>query len=242
VWGNEILNNTTSTVSETDMIFSSHGLRFPPEPRFITPKKAQSLRSGKYECREADAARAIGKHDDTVLELGGGIGFMSTFLSKICKVREIHTFEANPALIPYIKRVHSQNNVTNVELYNALLGHKSGKARFYERQNFLASSLEENPSGLNSPVIEVHEVDVIEANSLISKINPSVLVCDVEGAEVEIFSKLDLSSFRAVVIELHPQWIGEQGVKVVFDACSAANLTYYPAASNRKVVAFLRNW
>jgi FkbM family methyltransferase len=229
-------------LSETDVIFSSHGFSFPLVSGFISPRVAQSLRFGKYEWREADAARAIVNLDDTVLELGGGIGFMSTFLSKICKAREIHTFEANPALIPYIKRVHSENNVTNVQIYNALLGDQNGKARFYERQNFLASSLDENPSGLNSPVVEVHEVDVIEMNTLISRINPSVFVCDVEGAEAEIFSKLDLSSFRAVVIELHPQWIGERGVKVVFDACSAANLTYYPAASNRKVVAFMRHW
>ena len=50
------------------------------------------------------------------------------------------------------------------------------------------------------------------------------------------------SSLRVAIIELHPQWIGQSGVQAVFDAMSKAGLTYFPKASESKVVTFRKDW
>lgn len=47
---------------------------------------------------------------------------------------------------------------------------------------------------------------------------------------------------RAAILELHPQWIGPEGVNAVFRAFMEAALAYYPRFSTHKVVCFRRAW
>lgn len=220
----------------------SRGLRFPNDPAIISPKLRRLLRRREYEAREADAVRALVGPEDVALELGGGIGYMSTLMARSCKARAVFTFEANPRLIPYIERVHAANELDNAHVTNALLGPEDGTATFYERENLLASSLEANPQGERSPVVREHEVDVLPIAEVMQEIRPTALVCDIEGAEAEVLPLADLSSVRVAVIELHPQWVGQTGVQAVFDAFHAHGLTFYPKTSNKKVVTFLKGW
>ncbi|PIE06469.1 MAG: FkbM family methyltransferase [Rhodobacterales bacterium] len=221
----------------------SRGLLFPDEPDFLIRKTRRLLRRNDYEAREAHAVRALVGPDDVALELGAGIGFLSTLMARSCKARAVHSFEANPRLIPYIRRVHAANGVTGkVTLTNALLGAAPGKATFYERENFAASSLSPDAPGVNSPVIATHEVEVREIGAEMRRIRPTALVCDIEGAEAEVLPAADLSGLRVAVVELHPQWIGQKGVQAVFDAFHAAGLTFYPKTSNKKVVTFMKGW
>jgi len=231
-----------ATPQKAPEMIRSRGLRVPNDPAVIDPKKRRLLRKGDYERREVEAVRALVRPEDVVLELGGGIGYMSTFMAHNRKVANIHTYEANPALIPFIKRLHAENDVQSVTIHNALLGPRKGKAKFYVRENFLASSMEENPSGEKSPVVQIEEIEVENARAAVKAIKPTFLVCDIEGAEAQILPLADFSGLRGAVIELHPQWIGEAGVRAVFDTMHKAGLTFFPRVSNKKVVAFLRDW
>lgn len=224
-------------------VLRARGLVFPDDPAFLTRKTRRLLRTKEYERREADAVRALVGKDDVAMELGAGIGFMSTLMAKSCKARAVHTFEANPSFIPYIRRVHAANGVAEkVTLTNALLGAGDGTAQFYEREEFSASSLEADPPGVGSPVVAVHEVPVMAIGRVMAGIRPTALVCDIEGAEADLLPLADLSSLHVAVVELHPQWIGQRGVQAVFDAFHAAGLTFYPKTSNKKVVTFLKDW
>ncbi len=227
----------------TPAVIRSRGLLFPNDPEFLIQKTRRLLRSNTYERREAQAVRALVKPDDVAMELGAGIGFMSTLMARSCKARSVHAFEANPSLIPYIRRVHEANRVADrVVLTNAALGPSAGSARFYERENFAASSMIEAPEGMTSDLVAVHEVEVLDIAQVMAEIRPTALVCDIEGAEAEILPLADLSSLRVAVVELHPQWIGQTGVQAVFDAFHGAGLTFYPKTSDKKVVTFLRDW
>lgn len=220
----------------------SRGLLFPNDPAVITPRLRRMLRNRLYEAREATAVRSLVGKDDVAMELGGGIGYMSTLMAKSCKAKAVYSFEANPSLIPYIQSVYKANGVTTAAMTNALLGPEPGVTTFYERENLLASSLDPDPPGVDSPVIREHEVDVLDIAEVMEDIRPTALVCDIEGAEAALLPLADLSSLRVAVIELHPQWIGEAGVRAVFDAFHGAGLTFYPKTSNKKVVTFLKGW
>jgi len=227
----------------TPRMIRSRGLLFPNDPKFIIQKTRRLLRTNTYEQREADAVRALVKSDDVAMELGAGIGFMSTLMAKSCKARAVHTFEANPTFIPYIRQVHEANGVAGkVVLTNALLGPSAGRTTFYERENFAASSMIADPQGMTSAVVAVHEVEVLNIAEVMAQIRPTALICDIEGAEAELLPLADLSTVRVAVVELHPQWIGQAGVQAVFDAFHAAGLTYHPKTSNKKVVTFLKGW
>lgn len=228
--------------AETKML-RSRGLLFPNDPKFIAPKTRRLLRSNSYEQREADAVRALVGRDDIAMEIGAGIGFMSTLMAKGCKAKEVHAFEANPTFIPYIRRVHEANGLAGkIHLTNALLGARKGKAPFYERASFSASSLIENPPDVNSEVVAVHEVEVLNLKTVMKAIKPTALVCDIEGAEADLLPLADLSTVRVAIVELHPQWIGKAGVQAVFDAFQKAGLTFFPKTANKKVVTFRRDW
>lgn len=223
-------------------IIQSRGIKFPDRADILTPRLRRALRRRNYERTEAEAVRPQVGPGDVVLELGGGIGFMSSLMSRGCKADHIHVYEPNPVLIDYMTEVHALNGVTNVTVHHGIVGPKKGKATFYQRENMLTSSLEENPIRVDSPVIAKHEVDVFNINTVWKAVTPNVLVCDIEGAEADLFDKATLSGLRLAVIEVHPQWIGEAGVRAVFEAMMRAGLTFLPKAGEGKVLVFKKDW
>lgn len=231
---------TTAAETSADFI-RCRGMRFPKDPRIIQGKVRRLLRTNGYEAKETEAALRVVRAGDTVVELGGGIGYMSTLLSVQKKVASVVSYEANPALIPYIRSMHAANGVENVDLRNALLSPEAGDpVPFYVRRNFLASSMDRDAD----PDSVTEEVPIMRhaIGPVLEDVRPDVLVCDIEGAEAHLLPAGDWSSLRVAVIELHPQWIGQGGVQAVFDAMQRAGLTYFPKASEAKVVTFRKGW
>lgn len=217
----------------------SRGVRFPKDGVFITGRIRGDLRSDAYEAKEAAAVLKAVQEGDTVMELGAGIGFISSLVAVHCNVQAVHAFEANPHLIPYIKSVHAENGISNAHVHNAILGPDVGEATFYVRQNFLSSSLSLDDA---DGVIAEEPIEIRQTREVMHEIRPDVLICDIEGAEQHVIPDMDLSSVRAAIVELHPQWIGSQGVAAVFNAMMRAGLVYFPKWSHAKVVVFRRDW
>jgi FkbM family methyltransferase len=219
----------------------SRGLKIPKHPQLTTGRVRAALRQGTYERKECEAVLRVARPGDRVLELGGGIGYMSTLLSVKAAVAQVVSYEANPALIPYIRSLHAANGVTTVDLRNALLSAAPGDpVPFYIRRNFLASSMD--PEVEKSAITEEVAIPRHALAPVLEDLRPDLLVCDIEGAEADLLPAGDWSGLRAAVIELHPQWIGQAGVAAVFAAMARAGLTYFPKASEAKVVTFLRDW
>lgn len=214
-------------------------MRFPRKMELLPKKVRFSLRSGAYERDEANAALKLIRKGDVVLELGAGIGFMSTLISTQTRAREVHSFEANPGLIDYIHEVHRLNRAKKAHLHHAVLGDKDGTTTFYCREDILSSSLDPEDGGIETTPAEV---PVRDANAVIAEINPTVLVCDIEGAEADLLPKLNLSGLRALLIELHPQWIGSKGIKDIFQLLHDQGLVYFPKMSYSKVAVFRSDW
>ncbi|MDQ2092624.1 FkbM family methyltransferase [Rhodalgimonas zhirmunskyi] len=223
-------------------VIPSRGIKMPMDKALLRPRIRQSLRKNSYEGYEADAIMKIAREGDTVIELGAGIGYISTLIGVHKPVKAIHAFEANPRLIDYIHRAHALNGVTNATVHNALLAPRKGPpCDFYIRQNFLASSMDPE-GGPEDGVVAVEQIEVRNINTTFREIKPDVLVCDIEGAEAEILPALKYDGLRAAVIELHPQNVGAPGIRAVFDAMHAAGLAFYPRWSHRKVAVFRREW
>lgn len=217
----------------------SRGLNFPKNSDFLSGPVRGALRAGNYKQSETEIVLKVVQKDDVVIELGAGIGYMSTLIAKKRQVKAVHAFESNPLLIPYIKSVHEANDLENASVTNAILGPIKGSVEFYVRKNFQSSSMQKDKG---AHVVSVENVDVLNASSVFKKIKPTVLICDIEGAEADLFKSLDLTGLRAAIVELHPQWIGQDGVQSVFDAMHKAGLTYWPQGSDAKIVTFKKGW
>ena len=79
-----------------------------------------TLAKGRYEWGEARFGARVIAHGDTVLELGAGIGFVSSYIRQHSAAARIVCVEANPQLIPYIEEVHRINDIQNTVVINGV--------------------------------------------------------------------------------------------------------------------------
>lgn len=228
-----------SHTPETTGVIRSRGMAFPKDPDVLTGRIRRLLRANEYEAKESEAALRTVREGDTVVELGGGIGYMSTLVATKRNVAAVHVFEANPNLIPYIHSVHAANDVTTATVHNAILGARKGEADFYVRSPMLGSSLQKLEGETDPPSVKV---PVLNAKQALNDIGATVLICDIEGAEADLIPQLDLTGLRAAIIETHPQWIGPEGMNKVMRAFMDAGLSYYHRGSHGKVLAFRDRW
>ena len=119
----------TDTKPEPNFIHS-RGMKFPDDPTILRGRVRKLLRQNAYDAKESEAALRVVREGDRVIELGGGVGYMSTLVASKRNVASVHSFEANPNLIPYIRRVHAANGLSIVAALNlAGFAQSNGEAR-----------------------------------------------------------------------------------------------------------------
>ena len=69
-----------------------------------SPTLRRLLYSERYERSESRCAAVALAPDDVVLEVGAGLGYLSTICALRLGSERVHTYEADPALIPRIRR------------------------------------------------------------------------------------------------------------------------------------------
>ena len=177
-----------------------------------------------------------------VLELGAGIGFISTFLAKVLGVSHITCVEANPELCEFISCVHAANSVSNAEVRNALALSdvveipENNAVPFYVTNPFWSSSLIPPSKGSYNTI----NVPVIRLSEIVAEVEPSVIVCDIEGGEVELFEEVDLTGVKHIYMELHTRVCGGAGIVKVFESMHRCGFFYHQRVSSEGVVLFKR--
>jgi FkbM family methyltransferase len=170
-------------------------------------RKAMYL--GEYENNEMKAIKSHLLPNDIVMELGTGIGFISSYCAKTVGSERVFTYEANPRLEIPIKETYRLNNISP-QLEICILGEEEGEQTFYIGKNFWSCST--IPCDEETTTVQVK---VKSFNREIQKINPNFLIIDIEGGEYELFKYADLYQVQKIMIEVHPQAIGEDKANFV---------------------------
>lgn len=211
--------------------FTLHGVRLRIPRAILTPELWNAFELGYYEGSEIGALRQAVRSGDRVLEIGGGVGFISTYLLKELGAASVRTVEADARLIPVIATTHALNGVS-AQVTHAVAGRRDGIATFYQQEAFWASSVVPLPGG--APV----SLTSVDLGRLVREEQPEVLVVDIEGGEGNIFEGLDLTGVRSLVVEVHQPQIGGQGIANCFVALAAAGFAYDPNGSGGSNVVF----
>ncbi|MGR3342692.1 MAG: FkbM family methyltransferase [Paracoccaceae bacterium] len=219
-------------------ILEIEGVRIPYDPCVITPKIARAIKKGRYENDEVAGIPKFVESSDRVIELGAGIGFISSFLAKRLNVENIMCIEADPALCDFLRRVHSCNEISTAQVRNVVALNDDGEigsTKFYVREPFWSSSLDDQ-----SAYVKAVDVSTVSLSALIREFQANTLIVDIEGGERDLFSPLDLSGIEKIFLEIHTRKIKRIGIKMCFDALSENGFAYDQQVSNGGSVLFRR--
>ncbi len=218
-------------------VIEHRGVKLPIVPGVMSEDMQAFLRAGEYENSEAKQLPGLVEPGERLLELGGGIGFLSTLVAQK-QAAAIVVYEANPELIDVIKATHRLNGVASVVRNAVAAPVKTAEtAPFYLHNNFWASSL--TPFKAKN-LRRVVDVPIVALGEVLREHAPTLLVVDIEGGEVDLLAGGELHGVRKVYMELHPKVIGQVGVKLVFDRLSAQGFAYDTDHSRAGVVLFRR--
>ena len=181
---------------------TNFGVRLPIKHPAITPPILKDIFFGVYESKEAELVRMKIAANDVVMEIGAGIGFLSTLSAKVVGSERVFAYEANPQLMDVIRHVHDINQVAPT-VSNVLLGEGEGERTFWLEMDYWASSLIQGSK--DATPIRVRQIDL---NQEIQRIQPSFMILDIEGGEYEFLRHARLDSIRKMVIEVHPHVLG----------------------------------
>ena len=194
----------------------------------------RALMRGDYELSERNIVSQILEPNDRILEVGTGIGVVASLCGQLCSDGTLLCYEANPNLLPTIRKNFALNNV-QAELVNRCIGVEDENLEFYFGENFISSSAY-NRWNTIKPV----SVRADSFSRVVSEFCPSVIVMDIEGSEVSTLHTADLAGVRVIVLEVHPWIVGEDQIAAMFDRLAQMNFFRVNSLSEKNTVLLAR--
>ncbi|MDD5037250.1 MAG: FkbM family methyltransferase [Methylococcaceae bacterium] len=226
-----MVSYTANKLSSQEQYINHMGVDIYVDPSLFSGPIVESIIKGSYESHEASQVNSLIQPGEVILEIGAGCGFISTFAAKNPNCTKVYAVEANPALIPVIQKTHEKNGV-DITLYNEILGKEEGYVDFYLHEDFWASGTH---SWLGKRSVKVKTTPF---QMRLEQIRPTMIVCDIEGGELDLFDGVNLAGVKKILMELHQPTIGRHGMKKLFDNLSAQNFHYDVFHSYYSVVTF----
>lgn len=222
--------------------FRLRELDFELPARMVQGGLAIALNTGRYEKDEADAMLAHLRPEDRLLDMGAGMGFICALAAQKLGAARVFGVEAGPETLELARANLARNGFAGVALrHGAVVGQAApgDTVDFVLREAFWASGLHGGLHG-GQPAARVVQVPALSAAELLAEIAPSVLSCDIEGAELQVLTGPMPASLRLIITEIHPSIFGAGGTKQIFDALSAQGFVYEPKGSRGTTVVFAR--
>jgi FkbM family methyltransferase len=155
-----------------------------------------------YESSEVRFVQKYISDKYDVVELGSSIGAVSMQLAKKIKNRKLLTIEANPLLIDLILENLNKNGILNGVVIHAAYGCSMEDSWIeFGHENILGKIQISSESGDGAYVKTVSLKTILASQN----IDDFVLVCDIEGAEIELLlvEPEALAKCKLLIIELH---------------------------------------
>lgn len=199
----------------------------------------RKIASGEYEGHEAHAARMRIKPGMQVLEIGAGLGYVSSVCAHMAGDKNVVSLEANPKMISAARANLVRNGYENVLLEHGAI---VGDGHPNETVNFRAGGLFWGGATLSvgEKRDDMISVPAYRVRPLLMEIRPRFVMLDVEGGEADLFKKPWPPFVRFVVLELHPKKYEKTVIKEIVDCMSETGLTYDPVTSRGRTLGFMR--
>jgi FkbM family methyltransferase len=150
---------------------------------------------------------ALLRPGDRVLEVGTAIGVVSMAAAAIVGPEAVATYDANPAIVADAKRNFKANGLGRISANVGILRNRAAwsssetELDFHISRDFWASRLDPGPT--TEDIVQIVKVPLVPLEDAIARHRANVLICDIEGGEVDLLTGADLSSIRAILMETH---------------------------------------
>lgn len=196
----------------------------------------QHIYEGNYEKGELDLIDQYLEPQDRVMELGGGLGVISTFCARRVGSRNVITYEGNPALESYILETWASNEV-NPKLVPALMGTQEGQADLYLGRSLWGATMVPRERDLDRSHLRR---PVRAFNKERQRFDPTFVVMDIEGSEYDVVQGAEWGNVRGLVMELHPWYLGPQKAETVKQCLVRAGFKLRQQDANQQYLYFSR--
>jgi FkbM family methyltransferase len=213
-------------------ILNLHGVKVRTGMEDVPKSVRSALFKGTYEKFECDLVKQHVTAGAKVLEIGTGIVLVSLVATRLSGQGNVLSYEANPKMEATIRANYLLNGFEPNLRMKALTA-DGRELTFFQDQNILSSSLHERD--IKSTTITVPSVAI---NDVLKEAAPSVILMDVEGAEVELLEIADLSNVKVMIIEMHPHIVGHDVIDGLLESLNAQGFT--PAEQQHKTYLFTR--
>ena len=195
------------------------GCTFGLDSAMISPTLKYLLLTGKHEAPERTLIRRHLDPSLPLVELGGALGVVSCVANAMLHDPTRHVVvEANPELLPVLEANRRRNGRAFSVLHRAV-GYGSPTIRFPVSSDVLASST--FISG--SSTVEVQTTSlaaILQAHNF----SRCTLVCDIEGAEVDLVREegsVLRESVNALIMEVHDRVVGQEACEAMFQSLNS---------------------
>jgi FkbM family methyltransferase len=192
------------------------------------------IREGRYEKGAAKLVKEVLQPDDIVLELGAGIGVVATICANIVGSANVVAYDANLDLKPIALDVFRLNGVSP-SYRTGLVDSASGPRTFHKRENFWASSTNEARADDAQDIV----LEATPLGEAVSEHRPTCLIVDIEGGEDGLIDNTDLPGVRLIIIEVHDDLLGEEGVRRLYGRMN--ELGFVPTRNNGRDICLERD-
>ncbi len=204
----------------------------------------RALDSGRYEDRERKLASEFLRPGDRVIEAGTAVGVVSMTAASIVGPNNVVTFDANPDIVADARDNFYRNGLEGIRSNVGVLAcrrnfKENSHVDFYIAKEFWASHLHANGGSQN--IIKTVKVPVACLEHEIASHNANVLICDIEGGEVDLLTEADLSGIRLIIMETHYWAVGEAATDAMIRNLILQGLSFHLAASGGQISVLRRS-
>jgi FkbM family methyltransferase len=183
------------------------GLKF--DVSGLSTKIRNRLLSGAYEAHEKVMCFDFLKPSDSVLEIGGAIGFIGLVCQKKIGIQNYSSFEANPRTYEILKRNYELNGI-QPRVWNMALAHDEGYVNLEVGSDFWENSIcYENQCKAGVKTVRV-PAGTLQTLRKLAGHEVNTLIIDIEGAEQFIDFNQIPAEISKIIMELHPKVIGQE--------------------------------
>ena len=166
---------------------TKHGACLAMEPASLDVYAYMLNHGGVWDERVFEACSAMLPEGSVFYDIGANVGYMSIEIAARHRDKvTVVAFEPQPALALAVARSAHLNGLTNVSVFEVLLGAREGEADLFLTSHSLHASMVPRERGATRLPRSVATIDGMVRSGSIPP--PDVMKLDVEGAEMDVLS------------------------------------------------------